>query len=407
MPMDKLIYMTGDMGVFFQNEIAALVAGFDDTLVLTYGETAEKRAQMSRELGFRAEGISVSFPKARELWALMRWLRLDHVREERRAHCRGKKALKKFAYLLYYGLFAVRVEETLKKERFSPSDRVYLYSFWLSRGAYAAVYLREKLGAAKAVARSNGYDTYLERNALRYLPFRKAILSGLDAVYTVSDELGDYLRELCSENSYSFREIKTRYLGARRYGAVMEHREKEELVLASCSTVNAVKRLDLIIRLASEISKIYPNVRWVHIGDGELMDRTRELAEELLPGKYELTGRLENSAVFDVYRQNGVDFFVNLSDSEGFGIAIAEALSLGIPAVGRNVGGVPEAVGGAGLLLPREVDGEVLQKTAERLVRLFRDRAAYDELSRAACRRWRELFDAEANIEGFLRDLKS
>lgn len=53
----------------------------------------------------------------------------------------------------------------------------------------------------------------------------------------------------------------------------------------------------------------------------------------------ELTVLLGNQLVYDFYRNNDVDVFVNLSESEGIPVSIIETISFGVPVVATDVGG--------------------------------------------------------------------
>lgn len=48
---------------------------------------------------------------------------------------------------------------------------------------------------------------------------------------------------------------------------------------------------------------------------------------------------LGNQLVYDFYRNNDVDVFVNLSESEGIPVSIIETISFGVPVVATDVGG--------------------------------------------------------------------
>lgn len=406
--MNKLIYITGGMDSFFTNEIDALVKAFDDVLVLTYNETPDTCAQLSREHGFRSERIKAGLPDLKEIHALLRWLKSDHVRVETGAHIHGAHALKKYAYLLLYGLFAIRVDEMLKREQKLLDEQVYFYSFWLSRGGYAVALLSRKYSAVKAVSRAHGYDLYLNRNELNYLPFRRYIAEHLDAIYFISGNGKNYFEDMCRSGGFRAPNMEVIHLGTFERRPLPQRAPGTAIVLASCSTLNSLKRLDLIIRLVREVSVLCGDVQWFHIGDGELMDATRALAEKEIPGKYELLGWHDNEEIFSIYARRRPHFFINLSDSEGIPVSIMEALSMGIPAVARNVGGNSEIVrdGVNGFLLPEAVDDELLRETACRLVELCKATAAHQAYSQAAVAYWNAEFNAEKNSALFAEKLK-
>ncbi len=79
-----------------------------------------------------------------------------------------------------------------------------------------------------------------------------------------------------------------------------------------------------------------------------------------------LTG-LSDAELAACYRT--ADVLVMLSDHEGFGVPLVEAMRLGVPVVAREGGAVPETLGAAGVLLtstrPRAVAGAVRELHAD------------------------------------------
>ena len=407
---NRLIYITANLGSFFTNEIESLVRAFDDVLVITYGETAEKAGRLSREFGFRTRQISTKLPPSlKEMWALLRWLKLEHVKREIRENCRGSHWLKKYAAVLRYGHIAIRVDKALNEESFSPSEQVYLYSFWLTHGAYAAALLAERYSAVKAVSRAHGFDVYLNRNELNYLPFRRYLAERLDKIFFISEYGRRYFEKLCLSGGFQSNAMEVVHLGTFKRDTSPAAGARTTIVLASCSNVISLKRLDLIICLVREVAAIYGDVRWLHIGDGPLRESVKALAEESLPGRYELLGQRDNGEIFSIYAKYRPFFFINLSDSEGIPVSIMEAMSMGIPAIARNVDGNAEIVrdGVNGFLLPEAINDDDLRSAASRIVNLFKDPAGYLAYSSSAVATWDTAFNAEKNNEIFINGLKA
>jgi glycosyltransferase involved in cell wall biosynthesis len=112
-------------------------------------------------------------------------------------------------------------------------------------------------------------------------------------------------------------------------------------------------------------------------------------------------GRVSESDLQNLYETS--DIFVFPSLWEGFGMALAEAMSYGLPIVTTNAGAIPYLVkeGQNGFLVPPQ-DPEKLAQSIEKLVASPELRAEFGEVNRkvAAEFSWERSF---ANIENFLR----
>ena len=113
-------------------------------------------------------------------------------------------------------------------------------------------------------------------------------------------------------------------------------------------------------------------MKWIHFGDGSMLDEMKNLASERLGDKsniaYEFAGRVDNKAVMDFYAKGVVDCFITTTSTEGNPVSVQEALSFGIPIIGTTVSDIPCMIQGNGVLLPEnptaEEDAEAIRKLA-------------------------------------------
>jgi glycosyltransferase involved in cell wall biosynthesis len=104
------------------------------------------------------------------------------------------------------------------------------------------------------------------------------------------------------------------------------------------------------------------------------------------------------------YRNNPVDVFVNVSQTEGTSVAVMEAISCGIPVVATAVGGNPEIVTEKnGLLLsPNPSATEIANALF-----LFLDNPSSAVSKRIGSRAvWNERYNSERNFPDFISRLK-
>ena len=113
-----------------------------------------------------------------------------------------------------------------------------------------------------------------------------------------------------------------------------------------------------LLSAAAEVLKKRKDVTFVALGGGSREQELRELASAL---------RLGDSFRFLGFRKDALrilghfDMFVLASRKEGLGTSILDAQALGLPVVGTDTGGIPEAVlnGVNGLLVPPRDPGRL------------------------------------------------
>jgi glycosyltransferase involved in cell wall biosynthesis len=134
--------------------------------------------------------------------------------------------------------------------------------------------------------------------------------------------------------------------------------------------LKARKNLALLLEIWAEVVRAVPDTRLLIAGGGPLLGPLRDRAAAAGLGDHvTFTGYVAEAEKADHF--NLADVFVFPSALEGFGLAIGEAMSSGLPVVASNRGSIPELVvdGEGGFLRdPARPAGFV-----EALVRLLRD----------------------------------
>jgi glycosyltransferase involved in cell wall biosynthesis len=127
-----------------------------------------------------------------------------------------------------------------------------------------------------------------------------------------------------------------------------------------------VKALDVLLKAFAQVSNSHPELRLELIGEGPLTPELRQLADELqLDERVHFAGKATPTAIAETLRDS--DAFLISSLSENMPLAVIEALCCGLPVVGTDVGGIPEAVGDDGALAPPG-DPDALARAIEEVV---------------------------------------
>jgi len=117
--------------------------------------------------------------------------------------------------------------------------------------------------------------------------------------------------------------------------------EGKNTLIASIGTLNEQKGMQYLIQAMPKVLREFPDSELVIIGQGPYKTELEKLIKNMkLASKVKLTGFVK-----DVYDElEKVDIYVQPSISESFGLAILQAMSMGLPVVATNTGGIPEVV---------------------------------------------------------------
>lgn len=279
-----------------------------------------------------------------------------------------------------------------------------IYTYWFDYATTAACKMKSKIGNASVITRAHGYDLYLERRN-GYIPMRRQTLKSIDRVFLVSNAGFEYMKKNYPEFIQKF---SVSPLGIKGRGILNNPSKDEKFRIVSCSFMSSVKRVDLIVKTLYELTKISQReIEWYHIGGGQLFEEIRSLSDKLLKNKmyYELLGNMKNDDIFEFYRKQSLDLFITLSESEGGRpVSIAEAMSVGLPVVGTNVGGIPELVidGKNGVLVPVTASPNYV---AKEILKLMNESDKLIKMRSESLKIWQKTANAEVNFEGFVKEI--
>ena len=121
----------------------------------------------------------------------------------------------------------------------------------------------------------------------------------------------------------------------------------DQVVVGTCGRIDAQKAPLDFVRMAAIVAKQRPDTAFLMIGDGEMAEEVRALANEL-GVKIAITGYISGAAELSAT----LDVFVITSIYEGLGRALTEAAASERPLVATAVNGIPDLIepGVTGLL---------------------------------------------------------
>ena len=310
------------------------------------------------------------------------------------------------AYLERLLLFASEAEMTrrwvvawIRKQNINARDCLF-YTYWFHHVAMGVGLAKRSFPDLKLVSRAHGYDLYEERRTPPYWPCREFSLRTVDFLFPDSDEGTEYLQKKYPK--FGLR-IETARLGIPDSGVLTKASSDGVYRIVSCSRMVPLKRLDLMMQGIAAAAKRRPSQKfiWCHFGTGALKSEL-ELGVKRLPENIEVqfAGYSTQLNLFNYYRENPVDVFMNVSLSEGTSVAMMEAISCGIPMLATRVGGNKEIVSvkNGWLISANPLPDEIADALLHHWDMPGEKRAGSQAI-------WREQYNADQNFSTFAQRL--
>ncbi len=300
-----------------------------------------------------------------------------------------------FAYFNNAFNKSLDLENYLLKNNISTS--AVFYSYWFNDWAFLCCMLKSQKKIQKVISRIHGDDVYELQNPDPnfFFPFRNFQIHQLSKIIAISK---NGMQHISQNYSSSKNKVVLSRLGTISYGQNPITNELSHFVLVSCSSFYKVKNVILITKILNLLK--FP-IKWVHIGNnGSDKDMVIEASKQLPPNiTTEFKGQLTQQEVFNFYKTNTVNLFINTSISEGIPVSIMEAISFGIPVMAPNVGGINEIVNlKTGFLFEPKASIESLANTIQSI---FNQTVLYNQtLIRSF---WEENYNAKNNYNDFFK----
>lgn len=289
-------------------------------------------------------------------------------------------------------------------EEIEKNGDVIFYSYWAYIELLSANLLKDRYPKITVISRIHGFDLYMERNIARWQPFKKYMDEHTDCFFFIAQNGLGYYKEHYSipANEYKYHLCR---LGTREAHKRLQYEKQEEFHMVSCSSIIALKRIELIIYGLAKIEN--KKIIWTHFGSGEKESEIKELAHKYLPDniRYRFMGYVENEQIVNYYSTNSIDCFITTSESEGCPVSIMEALSLGIPIIGTAVGEIPLMIENNGILLRENPSEDEVSRAIWRMMEL-KDDGQIEVMRRNSYEIWERDYNVENNIERFIEVLK-
>ena len=174
--------------------------------------------------------------------------------------------------------------------------------------------------------------------------------------------------------------------------------DKIILFVGALSRWHGYKGLDVLIKAFASASRLRKDIALMVVGDGSMRQTYEKLASDLnLTDRVFFVGDVPDEALPSYYAASDLLVLPSKDRSEGFGLTILEANACGKPAIGSEVGGIPDVIkhGFNGLLVPPDnpeelcramlslIENDSLRKTMGRNGRTFAEEHDWSRVAEA------------------------
>jgi colanic acid/amylovoran biosynthesis glycosyltransferase len=373
---------------FVQNEIEYLSASFSKVIIVPIYKTNATKEIILPDNVFLAEYQPVRINYNRVIKNIFQ---ISEIRSEFLQNTYSN--IFKNKILIKSVQNAISIKDFLEKLLNNENENAYyVYSYWLNDAAIALALHKGKKW--KKISRAHGWDIYKERHLYNYLPLRRFLTKNLHGIYCISEHGYNTLFEETPSQRIFLSRLGTSEIGLQE----QETKSSSGNIINIITIGNAIplKRIHLIGEALLMLNQ--KEYFWSHYGDGPLLN---ELKNSFSNGNF--VGWIDNESLkIELKRLSNNSLLINTSESEGIPVSMMEAMSLGIPCIGSNVGGVPEIIddGVNGYFLDKNPSPKEIARHIKDFMNLSQDEK--NKIKRNARKTWEEKYNAEKNYKEFI-----
>ncbi|MBI4978405.1 MAG: N-acetyl-alpha-D-glucosaminyl L-malate synthase BshA [Spirochaetes bacterium] len=264
----------------------------------------------------------------------------------------------------------------------------------------SAILARDILGSVKVVTTLHGTDILLVGQDASYFDITRHAIVQSDAVTAVSDYLAETTKRVFSIDKQihvikNF--IDTGVFSREQCKETDILRHGDEKIIIHVSNFRPVKDIGTLVRAFGKIRESV-NAKLVLVGEGPELPAVKTVIDSLGLSKHV---RFLGSQGTLPELLASADLFLLSSKVESFGLAVLEAMAMGVPAVSTDSGGIREVIedGKTGFIVPAGNDPAM----AKRAVELLTDDVMRKSFADACVRTVRERFSIDTAVEEYLR----
>ncbi|MBL8099490.1 MAG: glycosyltransferase [Anaerolineales bacterium] len=298
------------------------------------------------------------------------------------------------------------VETWLTNNKINPAHCLF-YTYWFDQASFGIGLLKRKYPEIRIISRTHGYDLYEEYYYNPpYWPLRKKSISLLDGLYPDSHAGLNYLQKKYPDFSSIYEAM---LLGVTDPGFTNKSSADGVFRIFSCSMLVDVKRVDLILEGIATAASLRPhqNIEWHHVGNGIRREELQKKADTAFPSnaKAQFLAYQNKETLMKFYKEQPIDVFMNVSETEGTPVAVMEAISCGVPVIATSVGGNAEIVSKRnGILLnPNPTPEEIAQS----IFKIIDNPDTAKQMRIESRKVWQESYNADFNFKNFVEKIQS